>query len=291
MDIGFIGLGSMGSAIAANLVRAGHKVVVWNRTPQKAQPLVEAGATLAQTPAEAARTGVVITMLSDDTAVESVVHAPDGVLASLPQGGLHISMSTISVELADRLAAAHAAAGQRYLSGCVLGRPPAAQAAKLFVVTAGAADDIARAQPLFDAVGQRTFVVGEKASAANLVKLCSNFMLMSAIEAMAEAMTVASKGGVEKAKLLEVFTGTVFGAPAYQLYGEILAEERYRPPGFAAPLGLKDMRLVGAAAEQLRAPMPFLGVIRDHLVEALAQEGEDIDWAAVGLAVSRNAGV
>jgi 3-hydroxyisobutyrate dehydrogenase-like beta-hydroxyacid dehydrogenase len=291
MDIGFIGLGSMGSAIAANLVRAGHKVVVWNRTPQKAQPLVEAGATLAQRPAEAARAGVVITMLSDDAAVESVVHGPDGVLAGLPQGGLHISMSTISVELADRLAATHAEHGQRYLSGCVLGRPPAAQAAKLFVVTAGAADDIARAQPLFDAVGQRTFVVGEKSSAANLVKLCSNFMLMSAIEAMAEAMTVASKGGVEKAKLLEVFTGTVFGAPAYQLYGEILAEERYRPPGFAAPLGLKDMRLVGAAAEQLRAPMPFLGVIRDHLVEALAQEGDDIDWAAVGLAVSRNAGV
>jgi 3-hydroxyisobutyrate dehydrogenase-like beta-hydroxyacid dehydrogenase len=290
MDSGFISLGAMGSAMAANLVRAGHRVTVWNRSPEKAQALVKAGATLAETPAEAARAGLVASMLADDPAVEGVTHGDTGVLAGLPAGGLHVSMSTISVALAERLAADHAQHGQRYLSAPVFGRPAAAQAAKLFVVTAGDGQDIARAQPLLDAVGQRTFTVGEAPSAANVVKLCGNFMILSAIEAMAQSMTLASKAGVEKSVLLEVLTGTVFGAPIYQIYGEILAEERYRPAGFSAPLGLKDMRLVGAAAEQLRTPMPFLGVIRDHLLQALAEEGEDIDWSAVGLAISRNAG-
>jgi 3-hydroxyisobutyrate dehydrogenase-like beta-hydroxyacid dehydrogenase len=290
MDIGFIGLGAMGSAMAANLVRAGHRVTVWNRSPEKAQALVKAGATLAKTPAEAAQAGLVASMLSDDPAVEGVTHGDTGVLAGLPAGGLHVSMSTISVALAERLAADHAKQGRRYLSAPVFGRPAAAQAAKLFVVAAGDGQDIARAQPLLEAVGQRTFTVGETPSAANVVKLCGNFMILSAIEAMAQSMTLASKAGVEKTVLLEVLTGTVFGAPIYQIYGEILAEERYRPAGFGAPLGLKDMRLVGAAAEQLRTPMPFLGVIRDHLLQALAEEGEDIDWSAVGLAISRNAG-
>lgn len=290
MDIGFVGLGAMGAAMAGSLVRAGHRLTVWNRSPEKAAPLVDAGATLAATPAEAARGGLVATMLADDAAVESVVGGEHGLLAGLPEGGLHVSMSTISVALAQSLAERHAVAGQRYVSAPVFGRPPAAEAAKLFVAAAGAADDLARAQPLFEAVGQRTFTVGEAPSAANLVKLCGNFMILSAVEAMAEAMAVAAKGGVDKAVLLEVLTGTLFAAPVYHTYGDILANARFRPAGFAAPLGLKDMRLVGAAAEATRTPMPFLGVIRDHLLQAIAQEGEDVDWSAIGLAVDRNAG-
>jgi 3-hydroxyisobutyrate dehydrogenase-like beta-hydroxyacid dehydrogenase len=291
MDVGFIGLGNMGAAIAGNLLRAGYAVTVWNRTPAKAAALVAQGARAAVTPAEAARVGLAITMLADDDAVWSVVDGSDGILAGLPAGGLHISMSTISVALADRLSAAHGERGQHYMSAPVFGRPEAAEAAKLFVMPAGDAADVARAQPLFDAVAQQTFVVGERPSAANLVKLCGNFMIMSAIESLAEVMTAAKKGGVEKKVLLEVLTGTLFGAPVYRTYGQILVEERFRPAGFKAPLGLKDMRLMGQAAEALRAPMPFLSVVHDRLVETIAQEGEDIDWSGIGAAVARSAGV
>lgn len=291
MDVGFIGLGAMGAPMAASLLKAGHSLKVWNRSPERAQPLVEAGAALSATPAEAARCGVVLTMLSDDGAVEAVVAGDQGVLAGLPDGGLHVSMSTIGMALSERLASMHAERGQAYVAAPVFGRPPAAEAGKLFVAAAGPAGAIARAQPLFDALGQRTFVVGESPAAANVVKLGGNFMIMSAIEAMAQAMTVAGKAGVDKAAFLEVMTGTLFSAPVYKTYGEMLATGAYRPAGFAAPLGLKDMRLVGQAAETLRAPMPFLGVIRDHLLQAIALEGEDIDWVAAGLAVERNAGL
>jgi 3-hydroxyisobutyrate dehydrogenase-like beta-hydroxyacid dehydrogenase len=230
-------------------------------------------------------------MLADDAAVLAVVEGDEGLLAGLPRGGLHVSHSTISFELSQRLAQLHAERGQHFVAAPVFGRPPAAEAAKLFVAAAGPADQIDRAEPLLQAVGQRVFRLGDQPPQANLVKLCGNFMIMCAVEAMAEAMTLAGKAGVEKAALLEVLTGTLFGAPVYQTYGEILTEGRFQPAGFRAPLGLKDMRLAGQAAEQLRAPMPFLGVIRDHLTQAIAQEGEEVDWAAVALAVQRNAGV
>jgi 3-hydroxyisobutyrate dehydrogenase-like beta-hydroxyacid dehydrogenase len=290
MEAGFLGLGNMGHAMAANLVHAGHQVRVWNRSPDKARDLIAAGAQQAATPAEAARTGVALTMLADDDAVLSVVEGEAGLLAGLPPGGLHVSMSTISYQLGERLTELHAAHGQTFVSAPVFGRPPAAAAAKLFIAAAGPPDQLARAAPLFQAISQRVFQLGERPPAANLVKLCGNFMILCAIEGMAEAMTLAGKAGIEKTALLEVLTGTIFGAPVYQTYGEILAADRYRPAGFRAPLGLKDMRLTGAAAEQLRTPMPFLGVIRDHLLQTIATEGEDIDWSALALAVERNAG-
>ena len=284
MNVGFIGLGQMGSAMAANLVAAGHDVTVWNRSPDKAKALVEAGATLAETPAAAAQGDVVMTMLADDRALEDVVYGPDGIL-DCP--ALHVSHSTIGVALADRLVNDR----QAYVAAPVFGRPPAAEAGKLFVVAAGADDLLDRCAPLFEAIGQRVFRVGTTPSAANLVKLSGNFMIMAAVEAMAEAMTLAEKGGVEPALLLEVLTGTLFNAPVYKTYGEMLVEQRFTPAGFAAPLGLKDMNLVDTAAGRLRTPMPLLGVVRDHLRAAIAQEGEDVDWSAVGAAVRRNAGL
>ncbi len=285
MKIGFIGLGQMGAAMASNLVEAGHELIVWNRSPGKAGALVEAGAVEASSPAEAASGELVITMLADDPAVEAVVFGPDGLLSA---GGnaVHVSMSTISVALAERLTQAH---GERFVSAPVFGRPAAAQAAKLFIAAAGPADGLALCGPAFEAMGQRVFTLGETPSAANVVKLCGNFMIMSAIEAMAEAMTLAEKSGVERAKLLEVLTGTLFGAPVFQIYGDILVEDRFRPAGFPAPLGLKDMGLVGAAAQATRTPMPLLGILRDHLLSALANDGEDIDWSAIALSVRRNA--
>jgi len=290
MKIGFLGLGKMGAAIATNLVRAGHNVAVWNRTPEKARPLIEAGATLAVTPKEVA-TGrdVVVSMLADDAVVDGVMSGEAGILAGLAAGALHISMSTIAVATADNLAAQHAEHRQRFVAAPVFGRPEAAAAAKLFVVAAGDPSDLQRAKPLFVAMSQRVFHVGEKPSAANLVKLCGNFMILSAIEAMAEAMTLAQKGGVPKATLLEVLTGTLFDAPVFRTYGAVLVEEKFRPAGFAAPLGLKDMRLVGQAAEKERVPMPLLSLLRDHLLQTIANEGEDIDWSGIGRSIAGNA--
>jgi len=292
MKIGFIGLGQMGAGIAANLIRAGHSVVVWNRSADKAGPLVKAGAALADSPkAAAADREVVLTMLADDAALAAVLSGEHGLYAGLRPGALHMSMSTISVAAADQITAAHHGLGQHFLCAPVFGRPEAAAAAKLFIVAAGAAADLQRAEPLFKAVSQRVFTIGEKPSAANLVKLCGNFMILSAIESMGEALALAAKGGVAKQQLLDVLVGTLFDAPIYRVYGPILVAEKFKPAGFAAPLGLKDMRLAAQSADALRVPMPLLSVLRDHLLQTIAQQGEDSDWSAIARTIERNAGL
>jgi 3-hydroxyisobutyrate dehydrogenase-like beta-hydroxyacid dehydrogenase len=292
MKIGFIGLGNMGAAIAANLLKGQHEVAVWNRSAAKAQPLVAAGAVLSSTPKEAARgKEAVFTMLADDAALNAVLHGANGLMDGLEKDAMHISMSTIAVATADRLAEEHAAKHQRFVCAPVFGRPDAATAGKLFIVAAGDPQTLDRADPLFRGIGQRVFRVGEKPSAASLVKLCGNFMILSAIESLAEAMTLAEKGGVSKDLLLDVLTGSLFDIPLMKNYGRLLVEQRFRPAGFAAPLGLKDMRLAGESAETLRVPMPLLGILRDHLLQAIASEGSDIDWSGIGAAVRKNAGL
>jgi 3-hydroxyisobutyrate dehydrogenase-like beta-hydroxyacid dehydrogenase len=288
MDIGFIGLGQMGKAIAANLVAAGHRVTVWNRSADKATALVAAGARLATSPAEAAAGEIVLTMLADDRAVETVTFGTDGILSAAAKP-IHVSLSTISLALAERLTAAHE--GGRYVSAPVFGRPAAAEAAKLFVVAAGSADALAACAPVFDCIGQRLFTVGDTPSEANVVKLCGNFMIMAVIESLAEAMALAGRHDVGKAKLLEVLTGTLFGAPIYQTYGRIIVEDGYRPAGFAAPLGLKDMNLVSAAATDARVPMPLLSLVRDRLLSTIAREGDDIDWSGIAKTMFESAGL
>ncbi len=292
MKIGFVGLGNMGSPIAANLLRARHTVTVWNRSANKNRELLNAGAASAPSPGAAASAGgTVITMLADDAALEQVLSGPEGILQGLRPGALHISMSTISVATAEQVAALHAARAQRFLSAPVFGRPDAAAAAKLFVVAAGGSADFKTASALFPSISQRVFYVGEVPSAANLVKLCGNFMILATIEALGEAMALAQRGGVPKGQLLEVLTGTLFDAPVYRNYGTALVEDRFKPAGFAAPLGLKDMRLVGQSAEALRVPMPLLNVLRDHLLQTIAAQGEDVDWSAIGRTIAKNAGL
>ena len=292
MKIGFLGLGNMGLPIASNLIRAGHDVVLWNRSAKKASSLADAGAMQAATPGEAASGAeVVFSMLADDIALEAVLSGENGLLAGLKPNALHISLSTISVAAAESVTGRHFEREQRFVAAPVFGRPDAAAAAKLFVAAAGAAADIDDAKPLFAACSQRVCYVAERPAAACLVKLCGNFMILSAIESLGEAMTLAEKGGVARAKLLEILTGTLFDAPVFRVYGAILAEGRFRPAGFAAPLGLKDMRLVGQAAEAERVPMPLLNVLRDHLLQTIATEGEDIDWSGIGKSIARNAGL
>jgi 3-hydroxyisobutyrate dehydrogenase-like beta-hydroxyacid dehydrogenase len=199
-------------------------------------------------------------------------------------------MSTISVALSERLAAVHAAAGQRFVAAPVFGRPDAAAAAKLFVVAAGAERDVDDCMPLFESVGQRTFRIGSEPAAANLVKLSGNFLLAATIEALGEAIALVAKGGVDRHQYVELLTSTLFAAPAYRTYGGLIADERYEPAGFAAPLGAKDIRLTLAAAEGLRVPMPLASLLRDRFLTLLAQGGDALDWSAIARLAARDAG-
>ena len=281
MKIGFIGLGNMGSAMAMNLLKAGHNVTVYNRTAQKAKPLADQGAHAAADPAEASRADVVFTMLADDRAVESVSFGESGILAHLQPGSVHISSSTISVDLSQKLAAAHEKQNQQFIAAPVFGRPEAAAAGKLIVVVAGRTDAIDRCTPLFDVVGQRTFRFGVQPSAANLIKLSGNFLIASVLESLSEAMALVGKAGIDQHEYVDFLTSTLFAAPVYKTYGALIADRKFQPAGFAAPLGLKDVRLTLAAGEQLRVPLPLASLIRDRFLVLLARGGDSLDWSAI----------
>jgi 3-hydroxyisobutyrate dehydrogenase-like beta-hydroxyacid dehydrogenase len=290
MRIGFIGLGRMGAGMAANLLTGGHEVIVFNRTPGKAEGLVQRGARVATGVADACRGDAVVTMLADDHAVEGIVFGEKGVIANLSKDAIHVSMSTVSVALAERLTAAHANAGQRFVAAPVFGRPDMAATAKLFIVAAGAPDAVAACLPLFEAMGQKTFPIGDQPRAANLVKLSGNFLIASVIEGLGEAMALVGKAGVDRHRYLDLLTSTPFSAPVYKTYGALIAEENFEPPGFAAPLGHKDIRLTLDAAETLRVPMPFAAVLHDRFLRLLAHGGEALDWSAIGQLAAQDAG-
>jgi 3-hydroxyisobutyrate dehydrogenase-like beta-hydroxyacid dehydrogenase len=291
MNIGFIGLGKMGRGMAQNLISAGHSVAVWNRTVGRADDLKTLGAHVAESPAEAARTGVVITMLADDAAVESIVFGENGILKALPTGALHISASTISVAFSKRLAAAHTAAHQSYVAAPVFGRPEAAAAKKLSVVAAGSDADIARAQPIFDAIGQRTYVAGAEPHTANTIKVLGNFLIATTIESFGEAFALARKSGIAPEKFLEILTGTVFTAPLHQNYGGIIARQAYEPAGFAAALGLKDARLVLQAADAAGVPLPIASVVHDRFLSAVGRGHGEKDWSVIAKLAAEDAGL
>jgi len=282
MKTGFIGLGRMGSAMATNLVKAGHDVTVFNRSPERIRPLRDLGADQATSIAGACTGEAVITMLADDTAVAHATLTDDGIVKKLRQGAIHISMSTISVALSKELTQAHARAGQRFVAAPVFGRPEAAAAAQLFIVTAGEPAAVGACQPLFDAMGQKTLSIGTEPSAANLVKLSGNFLLASAIEALGEAVALVGKAGIDRHAFVDLLASTIFPAPAYKTYGNLIADNEFQPARFAAPLGFKDIRLTLAAAESLRVPMPLGSLLRDRFLRLLAHGGDDLDWAAIG---------
>jgi len=275
--------------MALNLLKGGHELTVYNRTPGKAEALRSRGPHVATEAADACRGDVVITMLADDGAVEAVTFGDKGVIACLGAGAIHISMSTISVGLSERLAAAHAKAGQRFVAAPVFGRPEAAAAGKLFIVAGGAADAVDACMPIFQALGQRTYRIGDKPQAANLVKLSGNFLIASVIEALGEAMALVGKAGVDRGAYLDFLTSTLFTAPIYKTYGGLIAEEHFEPAAFAAPLGFKDIRLTIAAAEGLRVPMPLASLLHDRFVRLLAQGGEALDWSAIGELAAKDA--
>jgi 3-hydroxyisobutyrate dehydrogenase-like beta-hydroxyacid dehydrogenase len=281
----------MGAGMAANLVAAGHEVTVYNRTRTKAEPLVAHHARLAADIAGACKGDAVFTMLANDDAVEAVALAPGGVVQHLAPGAVHISSSTISVELSERLARAHADAGQRFVAAPVFGRPDVAEAGNLFIVAAGAPAAVTEAAPLLDAIGQRTFVISDTPQSASLVKLAGNFLAASVIESLGEAMALVGKGGVDQRAFLDLLTSTMFAAPVYKTYGALIADRKFEPAAFRAPLGHKDIRLLLAAAERLRVPLPIANLLHDRFLTLFANGGEELDWAAIGGLAAKDAGV
>jgi len=290
MNLGVIGLGMMGRAMARNLLRAGHQVAVWNRTRGRAEELQSAGALIAETPAEACRGAAVITCLADDSAVEAIVFGEDGVAEALSEGGVHISMSTLSITCVTRLTCAHREAGQRFLAAPVFGRPDTAEAARLLIITAGDPEAIARCQPIFDVLGQRTIAVGTEPVAAAMVKLVGNFLLVSAVESLSEAATLLRKSGVDPQVCLETLINTLFASPVYQNYAGLMLRQQYEP-GFRLALGLKDVGLALSAAESSGAPLPIARFLSDRLMQAIARGYQDKDLAALALLSAEDAGL
>jgi 3-hydroxyisobutyrate dehydrogenase-like beta-hydroxyacid dehydrogenase len=290
MEIGFIGLGQMGKAIAARLLDSGHQVRVWNRSPQAVQELLAKGAQAASKPADLGNADFLLSMLANDAATRAVI-VDQGLLDAAHPGLIHLNLATVSVGLAQELAELHRRRNVGYIAAPVFGRPDAAAAGKLHVVVAGDPAKVAKAQPIIDAIGQKSWPVGDQPEHANVVKIAGNFMIASAIETMGEAVALTRSYGVKADAFLDILTNTLFAAPAYKVYGGMIAVEKYKPAGFPAPLGLKDVRLALTAADANNVPMPFASVLRDSLMELIATGGGEDDWAAIAKVAAGRAGL
>jgi 3-hydroxyisobutyrate dehydrogenase-like beta-hydroxyacid dehydrogenase len=292
MKVGFVGLGAMGRAMAGLLVSSGCELAVYNRTRERAEGLREWGVRVADSPADVARDAeMVVTMLADDAAVEAAVFGAAGLLAGLPPDAVHIACSTISVALSERLAAAHVRAGQRYVAAPVFGRPDAAARKELWILAAGASADIERCMPVLEALGRGVTRLGSSAPTANVVKLAGNFLIASMNEALGESFALTRKAGVEPEAFLGLFVSAFARSPIFERYASSIARDEYEPAGFKARLGLKDLRLVLAAADTAEVPMPLASLVRDHLLTAVAQGKGDLDWSVIGRLAAERAGL
>jgi 3-hydroxyisobutyrate dehydrogenase-like beta-hydroxyacid dehydrogenase len=281
MRVGFIGLGNMGLAMAQNLARKGFEVLAWNRTPRKLGNL-----TVVASPEQAAQAGTVITMLADDIATGAVLEA---VLTGLPEGGLHIVMSTLGVPYSRALDERHRVSNRRYLAAPVFGRPEAAAKAELRIVVAGAPQDINEAMPIFEALGQEVHTVGERPYQAHAVKLGGNFLIVAMLEALSEAYVLIERNGVDRSRFYEVVR-SFFRSPIYESYGRLLLERQFNPAGFRLRLGLKDARLIAQVADTSQTPLPLGHLVLDHLLEGVARGLGEEDWTAILKVVESHAG-
>lgn len=290
--VGFIGLGNMGEPMAANLLNAGFRVRIYNRTAAKAASLVQKGAELVSSPAEVATPGgIVMTMLADDHAVEEVSTASPSFLDKLGSGGIHISCSTILPATARRLGELHAKRGIQYLGTPVFGRPDAAAAKKLWVCISGDPAAKKRVEPVLAAIGQGTFDFGTDPGGANVAKLCGNFLIAAAIEALGEALTLAEKNGLSPADVANLFGKTLFPCPVYQGYGKLIAAKKFEPAAFRLVLGLKDVNHVLETAEESAVPMPIASLLHDRLLSEVAKGRGDRDWSSMAAGVAESAGL
>ncbi len=291
-SIGFIGLGSMGEPMARNLLRAGYRLRVYNRTSSKAQALAAEGAEVVETLREVINPdGIVISMVANDHALDEIVFGEKGIGEVLGPGGIHISMSTISPQTAQKLATHHEKLGTAYLAAPVFGRPEAASEKKLWVCLAGDHKAKERARPVLEELCQGIFDFGEKPEAANVVKLAGNFLIGAAIEAMAEAYTFVEKNGLSREDVADLFSKTFLSCPIYQNYGKVIARQEYKPAGFKVSLGLKDINLLSRTAATSRTPMPVAALLQERLQTAVNKGRSDMDWTALAIGASEDAGL
>jgi 3-hydroxyisobutyrate dehydrogenase-like beta-hydroxyacid dehydrogenase len=290
MDVGFIGLGHMGTGMARSLMRAGHQLWVWNRSSAAVEELGAEGARAAADPAEAFQAEAVFTMLADDYAVRQTI-LDSGALERARPGVVHIVSSSISVGFSEELEEAHTKAGVAYVAAPVLGRPDVAEAGELNVLVAGPPKAIERVRPLLDAIGKQSWPISAEPHLAHLAKLACNFSLAAAIETLSEAFALVRSYGLDAKILKDVLTGTLFAAPAYRTYGELLVEQKFEPALFKLPLGFKDVRLAMEAGEAAHAPLPFASIMRDNFLDAIAHGDGEKDWSAVSMVAARRAGL
>ena len=289
MKIGFLGLGGMGVAMATNLIKAGHQMVVWNRSPRAAEPLVELGAIAAASPAQAFDVELVISMLADDDSTRAVL-LDSGALASAKPGLVHLSMATLSTAFVGELIELHREQGVELVAAPVFGRTDVAAAGKLNILVAGPESAIAKAQPVLDVLGQKTWPLGDDPLRAVAVKIAGNFMIASAIEAMGESAALVKTYGVAPGEFMEIMGNTLFNAPVYRNYGTQIAEQRFDPAGFRLVLGLKDVGLALSAGHEQRVPLPLASLLRDNLLEAIAHGDGELDWSALSQVALRKSG-
>lgn len=290
--LGLIGVGNMGLPLGLNLIASGYKLRVYNRTPEKSQPLINKGAQLVSRPADVVEPGgIVFTILANDAALEAITGGENGVLSQLGAGGIHISMSTIAPATAVKLAAAHEERGATYLAVPVFGRPEAVAARKMWICLSGNAEAKARVRPILEQLGQGIYDFGEEVGTANVVKLAGNFLIMSAIEAMGEAFTLAEKNGIDRNQVANLFAQTLFACPIYQNYGRMVAQQEYEPVGFRLALGLKDITLALQTARESQMPLPLASLLHDRLIAAVARGRGDSDWTSIALSISEEAGL
>jgi 3-hydroxyisobutyrate dehydrogenase-like beta-hydroxyacid dehydrogenase len=281
LKVALIGLGSMGVPIAENLLNHGYELVVYNRTESKSQDLATKGAIIANTPAEAAtQSEIVFTILSDDTAVENVVYGEEGILAGLSPAGIHVSMSTISVHLAKKLASDHENKNQHFVSSTVLGRPDAAAVAALRFMVAGPEQAREKVVPILRILGQDVFTIGAEGYLSNVVKLGTNFLLVAMLESLSESLVMVEKHGVEPKQFLEVIN-SLFSSPIYKNYGNIILNEQFDPAGFKLKLGLKDVNLMIDAANEVSTELPIATLAQSHYTKGIEKGWGDLDWAAL----------
>jgi 3-hydroxyisobutyrate dehydrogenase-like beta-hydroxyacid dehydrogenase len=290
MRIGFIGLGQMGTAVAGNLIQAGHALTVWNRSPGAVKALVGQGAVAAKTPADAMQGEILFSMLASDQAIQEV--GLDAVLLEKAAKGLiHVNLATISPAFARALAAAHDSRGLGYVAAPVFARPEAAAQKNMVVLMAGAHDAVAKVEPLLAQIGRRTVYVGETPEMANLFKIAGNFMIMSVVETLGEAFALLKKGGVDAGLFLDTMTEGLFAAPVYKNYGKQILAEAYEPAGFYLRLGLKDADLVRDASGDLAVPMPLLDLVHGRYEEAMKKGWSEKDWASIAALSAEKAGL
>jgi len=292
---GFIGLGHMGTAMAANLAASGIQVIAYVRRPEQMAKLAAIGLKPTTNIADLFDCEVVISMLPDDNAVREIVFGREGVrlkglAMGLKPGAIHLSMSTISSAAASLLASEHAISGQGYVAAPVFGNPDAAKTRQLFIIAAGAPTDIERCRPLFDSLGQQTFVIGADPAQANLTKLLGNMMTATTLEILGEVVAVFRKRGLDPKPFLDIMTSTMFGGRVHKIYGDKIVRQAYAP-GFLMPLAFKDVRLALAEGESAGAPMPSVGVVRDRMITGIARGHADLDWSALGLIAAEEAGL